>query len=178
MMAAHEVLHSLALAHPDPEELLRLANARLHSLRKRGYGQRGGSFVALAYLAFPPASGTIRYSLAGQPPPLIRRPSGAVDELQMPSHRLPLGAFKLGGHQLLETSLTPEDLLIGYSDGVVDARDPDGEAFGEQRLHSTLREAPVEPQGAVNWLLEALEDFTRGHVPYDDVTIVAARWRG
>ncbi len=178
MMAAHEVLHSLALAHPDPEELLRLANARLHSLRRRGYGLRGGSFVALAYLAFLPTSGTIRYSLAGQPPPLIRRGSGAVDEVRMPSHRLPLGAFRVGGHQLLETALAPEDLLIGYSDGVVDARDPSGEAFGEQRLHSTLCDCPGEPEGAVAWLLESLEGFTRGHVPYDDVTIVAARWRG
>ena len=35
MMATHEVLNALALAHPDPEELLRLANERLYRLAMR-----------------------------------------------------------------------------------------------------------------------------------------------
>jgi serine phosphatase RsbU (regulator of sigma subunit) len=178
MMAAHEVLHSLALVHADPEELLRLANARLHSLRRRGDGIRGGSFVALGYLAFSPNSGGLRYSLAGQPPPLIRRSGGCVEELTLPDHRLPLGALSFGGHQVLDQHLEPGDLLLAYSDGVVDARSPDGEFFGEDRLNGTLLESPRDPKAAVNWILEALEEFTQGHVPYDDLTLVAARWLG
>src|SRR4029453_8290412 len=43
MMAAKEALHALAMAHHDPEELMRLANLRLHELGNR-------SFVALGYL--------------------------------------------------------------------------------------------------------------------------------
>jgi serine phosphatase RsbU (regulator of sigma subunit) len=178
MMAAHEVLHALALTHPDPEELLRLANARLSGLRRRGAGIRGGSFVALGYLSFVPHSGTVRYSLAGQPPPLLRRAAGQLEELRMPDHRVPLGAFRFGGHQLLETRLEPTELLLAYSDGVVDARSPDGEFFGEERLRQALQECPGEPSRAVNWVLEAVEEFTRGHLPYDDLTVVAARRLG
>ena len=76
---------------------------------------------------------------------------------------------------MLEVSLGSEDLLLAYSDGVVDARSPDGEFFGEDRLNAALLEAPGEPQAAINWVMEALEGFTEGHVPYDDVTLVAAR---
>jgi serine phosphatase RsbU (regulator of sigma subunit) len=175
MMAAHEVLHSLALAHPGPEELLRLANARLHTLRRRGYGVHGGSFVALGYLAFVPESGVLTYSLAGQPPPLVRRENGEIEELRMPDHRLPLGALSFGGHQVLETSLGIHDLVLAYSDGVVDARSPDGEEFGERRLQRALGSSPNEPQAAIDWVLAAIEEFTRGQVPYDDVTLVVAR---
>jgi sigma-B regulation protein RsbU (phosphoserine phosphatase) len=178
MMAAHEVLHSLALVHSDPEDLLRIANARLHSLRRRGDGIRGGSFVALGYLSFAPSSGTLRYSLAGQPPPMICRSTGQVEELALPDHRLPLGALSFGGHQVLNASLDPGELLMAYSDGVVDAQSPHGDFFGEDRLSAALQECPREPQAAVNWILEALEAFTQGHVPYDDVTLVAARWVG
>jgi len=175
MMAAHEVLHSLALTHRDPEELLRLANARLHALRRRERGARGGSFVALGYLAFSPECGTLRYSLAGQPPPLIRRAAGSIEALRMPDHRVPLGALRFGGHEVLTASLAPGDLLLAYSDGVVDAVSPDGEFFGEERLIRVLDECPAEPAQAVNWVVEALEGFTRGHTPYDDVTLVVAR---
>ncbi len=178
MMAAHEVLHSLALVHANPEDLLRLANARLHSLRRRREGIRGGSFVALGYLSFSQCSGNIRYSLAGQPPPIIRRSSGNVEELRLPDHRLPLGALSFGGHQVLDACLERDELLLAYSDGVVDARSPDGDFFGEDRLNSALLDGPDEPQAAVNWILEALEGFTEGHIPYDDVTLVAARWVG
>jgi serine phosphatase RsbU (regulator of sigma subunit) len=176
MMAAHEVLNTLALAHPDPEELFRLANERLYSLRgDRRAGLQAGSFVALGYLAFRPSAGTLRYSLAGQPPPLLRRNETAIETLCMPDHRLPLGALKLGGHRVLEVEMAPGDLLLAYSDGVVEAQSPDGELFGEERLAAVLADSPAEsPQAAIDHVLEMIEAFTDGHTPYDDVTLLAA----
>jgi len=97
----------------------------------------------------------------------------------MPNHRLPLGALKIGGHQVLEVDLDPGDLLLAYSDGVVEAQSPDGELFGEKRLSDALRDAPrPSPQAAVNHVLEEIEAFTRGHTPYDDLTLLAAGRRG
>lgn len=98
----------------------------------------------------------------------------------MPNHRLPLGAFRSGGHQVLEVDLEPGDLLLAYSDGVVEAQSPDGRLFGEERLAEVLLEAPTtSPQAAVNHILEEIESFTCGHTPYDDVTLLAAgRSRG
>ncbi len=178
MMAAHEVLNSVALAHPEPEKLLRLANERLYSLRggSRRSEFRGSSFVALGYLGFRSGEGVLTYTLAGQPPPMVRRSSGRVECLVMPEHRLPLGAMRFGGHRLLETRLEEGDLVVAYSDGVVEAQSPDGDFFGEDRLAQILEKAPENPQAAVNYVLEEIDAFTCGHRPYDDVTLLAAAW--
>jgi len=109
---------------------------------------------------------------------LIRRAAGGIETLKMPDHRVPLGALSFGGHKVLSTWMEPDDLLLAYSDGVVDAVSPEGEFFGEERLLRVLDECPSEPAQAVNWVIEALEGFTRGHTPYDDVTLVAARRTG
>jgi sigma-B regulation protein RsbU (phosphoserine phosphatase) len=178
MMAAHEVLNSVALAHPEPEKLLHLANERLYTLRgtRQRTEIRGGSFVALGYLGFRAGEGGFSYTLAGQPPPMVRRRSGAVECLQMPDHRVPLGALRVGGHQILEGDLEAGDLIVAYSDGVVEAQSPDGDFFGEERLSQVLAESPDDPQEVVNFLLEEIESFTGGHTPYDDVTLLAASW--
>lgn len=169
MMAASEVLHALALSHPEPEELFRLANRRLYDIADR-------SFVALGY--FTPngsdaGGGRLRYLLAGQPQPLKRSLDGGIVELALPAHRLPLGALATGGHGGLETDLAPGELLLAYSDGVVEAQDPAGDPFGQERLEAVLRAAAAEPQAVVDAVLGALDEFTRGEPAYDDVTLLA-----
>jgi serine phosphatase RsbU (regulator of sigma subunit) len=166
MMAAYEILHSLAMTHPQPDRLLALANRRLYQLRHR-------SFVALGYLAAAGPNQPLRYTVAGQPSPLRRRVDGAVEELPAPLHRLPLGALDKGEYTILETTVDAGELILAYSDGVVDTRSPDGEFFGEARLRQCLALAPAEPAAAIPYLLQTLEDFAQGQAPYDDLTLVA-----
>ena len=194
MMAASEVLHSLALTHRDPEKLFHLANRRLYEMRSRSLGR---SFVAVGYFApcadgfavdgngngaspgdadagaAATAAGNLAYLLAGQPQPLKRRAGGAVEVLPFPEHRLPLGALDRGGFSALTTHLDPGDLVLGYSDGVVEAQSPEGELFGQERLEEILRGESATPQALVDEILAALERFTRGEAPYDDVTLLA-----
>jgi sigma-B regulation protein RsbU (phosphoserine phosphatase) len=178
MMAAHEVLNSVALANPEPSRLLRLANERLYALRgvREQSEIRGGSFVALGYLGFCAGEGTVSYTVAGQPPPLVRRRSGEIECLKMPDHRVPLGALRIGGHQMMEADLEPGELIVAYSDGVVEAQSPEGDFFGEDRLTRALAGAPPDPNEAISFLLEEIESFTGSHTPYDDVTLLAASW--
>jgi serine phosphatase RsbU (regulator of sigma subunit) len=171
MMAASEVLHSLALTHRDPETLFHLANHRLYEIG-------GRSFVAVGYFApdgHPSGNGsaTLSYLLAGQPQPLKRSGDGRIEELPFPEHRLPLGALDRGGFRTLQARLEPGDLVLAYSDGVVEAQSPDGELFGQERLEEVLRGAPAEPQSVVDGVLAAVQRFTRGSEPYDDITLLA-----
>ncbi|HXT20091.1 MAG TPA: PP2C family protein-serine/threonine phosphatase, partial [Thermoanaerobaculia bacterium] len=161
----HEVLHSLALTDRGPEELLALANRRLYQLRRR-------SFVALGYIAAA-APGRLRYVLAGQPGLLLRRTDGRVEELPLCRHRVPLGALAEGDYALAEVAVGPGELVLGYSDGVLDARAPAGDFFGAERLAAALAGAPAEPAAAIDSILAQLAAFTRGEDPYDDVTLVA-----
>lgn len=166
MMAAHEALQSLALTHRDPETLFELANRRLH-----GVGGKK-SFVALAYLAASD-NGGIEYMMAGQPQLLVRSRDGAVRGLPFQEHRLPVGALKDGRYVLSQAPLEPGDLVLGYSDGVIEAQSPSGEFFGDERLAETLSAAPGEPEAAVAAVLDAVGRFSRGSEPYDDITLVA-----
>jgi sigma-B regulation protein RsbU (phosphoserine phosphatase) len=166
MMAAYEILHSLALTAPHPEELVRLANRRLYEL------QRGG-FVALGYLTSNRTNDGIVYLMAGQPQPLKRTLEGEVVELPLGRHRLPLGAMMAEQHRVLEEAVAPGELVLGYSDGVVEATSPEGEFFGSERLCAVLRESPADPHEVVSRVLAAVERFTRGNELYDDMTLVA-----
>jgi len=172
MMAAHEVLHALAITASDPAELLDLANQRLYALRRSSTVLSRGSFVAIGYVECAPQRGVLRYTLAGQPPPLVRRRNGSVEELRMPPHRIPLGALPRGGYQVLEMAMEPGELLLAYSDGAVDAMNPEGEFFGEGRLAEVLEKAPPDPEKVIAIVLEAIDRFTAGRAPYDDITLV------
>lgn len=172
MMAAYEVLNSLALTARDPEELLDLANQRLYRLGNK-------RFVALGYFASEResenGSGRLSYVLAGQPEPLKKHLDGSVTELELPEHRLPLGALTTSRYQKMEVPVLPGELILGYSDGVVEARSPRGEFFGVRRLTEVLEQAPNEPREVVRRVLEAVDRFTHGQEPYDDLTLIVLR---
>ncbi len=166
MMAAHEALYALALTRPRPADLFALTNRRLYELGKR-------SFVALGYFAAGAGGRSLRYLVAGQPPPLLRRHAGEVRELPLPEHRIPIGALPGGVYRELEHPIEPGDVVLGYSDGVTDARSPDGDFFGYDRLREVIASSPADARGMVENVLEAVGDFTRDGVQYDDVTLVA-----
>lgn len=170
MMAAHEVLHSLALTERSPERLFELANRRLYALGKRR------SFVALAYLAAV-EDGRIDYVLAGQPEPLLRRADGSLCELTPPLHRIPLGGLADGTYRVRSEKIGPGDVLLCYSDGVTDAVNADGEIFGFERLRRIVEENHSGPRELVHELIAAIDVFVGGADPYDDITLIALRRR-
>lgn len=73
-----------------------------------------------------------RLSAAGHPPPLVIRATGTVDLVEL---RGPLlGVLPNGRWVDADITLAPGDTLVLYTDGVTEARDDDGELFGEARL--------------------------------------------
>lgn len=164
MMAAHEALHALAITHPLPGELFTLANRRVYALGRR-------NFVALGY--FWAEAESLRYAIAGQPPPIVRRRDGRIEELPLPVHRIPVGALPEGRYETLTAVIEPGDLVVGYSDGVTDARSPSGELYEVDRLRAVIAASPPDPDAVVANILEAVDVFTRGTTQYDDLTLVA-----
>lgn len=169
MMAAYEILASLAMTASGPEELLELANQRLYRLGKK-------NFVALGYLSPSGDGAGLDYLLAGQPQPLLKNRDG-VRELPLPEHRIPLGGLPYGAYRRQTAPVEPGDLVLGYSDGVLDARSPTGEFFGSERLFDVVEASPARPDVLVQRILDAIDDFTCGHEPYDDLTLVAVSRR-
>ena len=90
---------------------------------------------------------------------------------------MPLGLMEDMEYIQEEVTLTPGSRLVLYSDGLVEAHNPQGEMFGFPRLHAELECAP-ENQPLIDLLLQKLEAFTGpGWEQEDDVTFVTLEYR-
>jgi sigma-B regulation protein RsbU (phosphoserine phosphatase) len=119
-------------------------------------------------------SGALRYANAGHNPPLLVRAGGAVEELAATG--VPIALLPGAAYEAREARLAPGDLLILYTDGIVEANNPEGEEYGNERLSELCRRHRQATCTDIAAALEAdLEAFVRG-VPFaDDRTLVMAR---
>jgi serine phosphatase RsbU (regulator of sigma subunit) len=130
---------------------------------------------ATAFLgALETATGRLRYTNAGHNPPLVLRAAGAPQELDATG--VPIGLLPQAVYAAGETVLAPGDVLVLYTDGLVEANDPEGNEYGLERLKEVCRCGRGESSAALAKLIaQDLEDFARG-VPFaDDRTLVVAR---
>jgi serine phosphatase RsbU (regulator of sigma subunit) len=137
---------------------------------------RGEGFVTGVLAEIDPVTGRLRYLSAGHPEPLLMR-AGRVVKTLAGGRRLPFGR---GGAELTiaEEALQPGDWLVLHTDGVTQARDPQGTTFGRERLVDLLeREAAAAhpPPETVRRVTRAVLEHQRG-VLQDDATVLLARW--
>ncbi len=128
------------------------------------------AFVA----ALAVAGGGLRYANAGHNPPLLVRAGGAVEELGATG--VPIALLAGAEYEAGESRLEPGDLLVLYTDGIVEAANPEDEEYGIERLAELCRRHRLAACAEIAAALEAdLEAFVRG-VPFaDDRTLVMAR---
>ncbi|MEO6193036.1 MAG: SpoIIE family protein phosphatase [Thermoanaerobaculia bacterium] len=120
------------------------------------------------------ATGRLRYTNAGHNPPLVLRAAGTAEELG--STGVPLGLLPQATYRAGETILGPGDILVLYTDGLVEAADPEANEYGLDRLREVCLCGRAEACAALAEVLARdLEAFARG-VPFaDDRTLVLAR---
>jgi serine phosphatase RsbU (regulator of sigma subunit) len=86
---------------------------------------------------------------------------------------MPLGLMPGMSYEENETVLAPGQSVLFYTDGLVEAHDPQGEMFGPPRVRSLLAEYPTDTNGLNALLLEELGRFTgEGWEQEDDITLL------
>ncbi len=69
-----------------------------------------------------------------------------------------------------------EDLLVLFTDGIIDARDPAGDRLGEEKVLAVISENRAKrPEEILRKVFEMLEDFTGGSPSADDLTLLLLR---
>jgi sigma-B regulation protein RsbU (phosphoserine phosphatase) len=143
---------------------------RVNLMLKRTSAPRMHMTLAVALL--DRISGTAVVATAGHPPALIRRRGGTVEEVG--SGAFPLGAMEDARYVENRVEIGPGDVLLLYSDGLVETMDPTGDQFGWERL-TALLEGLGEGLSAAQVreaVLREVWDFKDAAPQVDDVTMV------
>jgi sigma-B regulation protein RsbU (phosphoserine phosphatase) len=132
---------------------------------------QGARFITLVLAEADGSTGEIRYVNAGHNPPFLLRRSGTIDQLT--EGGLLLGIRDKEEYATGTCTLGPGEILLFYSDGVTEARNPAGEEFGEERLQEFLRKrATMGAEELTETLLAFVREFCAPAKPQDDVTVV------
>ena len=166
----HAILHAYPRLPQGPVEMLEHANAHLASKRI------ANSFVTAFLAIYDPATRRLAYARAGHHPPLVRRPGvgGVVHRLDEVGG-IPLGVLSPVRYEEAAVTLEPGQTLLLYTDGVTEARGPDGVMFGISGIEQALAACTGDPRCVVESITDPLVRHEAGVRPGDDQTIVAIR---
>lgn len=134
---------------------------------------QGGSeeFVSLCCVVFDTAAGTMRFASAGHPPAVLWH-DGEIRKLSSTGPLLTLDPKAT--YTSREIELRPGDLVLMYTDGLIEAR-AGQQLFGDDRVAQLVRRDPGQQATVLcKSLLEAARDFSAAPIG-DDVAILAIR---
>ena len=161
------VFRSLAREHPEPSELMRIANQVVLDEVEEG------KFVTMLYLTLDPATGELACSGAGHPEPRVVRPDGAVEELE--AHGLALGIAPDQQYPEARTTLEPGASVVLFTDGVVESR-VGAELYGKVRLDRLLGEQrALRAQQLARAVVEDSRAFAGGGLADDSAVVVVKK---
>ena len=137
----------------------------------------GSRFATAAIARLHLDTGQLRWVNAGHPAPLIVRNGALLDPGPCKPHP-PLG-LQVRKPDVCVTQLHPGDRVVLYTDGIVEARSPEGEFFGEDRLADFIDRAAADGDPApetLRRLMRRVLDHQADHLQ-DDASIVLLEWR-
>src|SRR5215207_1028486 len=129
-------------------------------------------FVTCFYAVLDPESGLLSYANAGHDLPYLHH-DGEAKELR--ARGMPLGLMSSMGYEEMELVLEGGETVLFYSDGLVEAHDPEGEMFGFPRLRALVAEH-AEERSLGAFLMEELYSFVgEGWEQEDDITLLTLK---
>jgi phosphoserine phosphatase RsbU/P len=135
-------------------------------------------FVSLFWCYFDPVHSVLSYINAGHLPPLLVRQSaeGGFEVQRLDRGGPVLGILPGATYEQTQVSVLPGDLLVVYSDGIMEAANSLDEEFGEERILAGIEEnwagSPTEICDAI---LAKVRLFIGKELPHDDQTLMVVR---
>jgi serine phosphatase RsbU (regulator of sigma subunit) len=133
-------------------------------------------FITLSLSVFDLTNNQLTFASAGHFPMMIRRADGRIEEFGSEISGFPLGIMPESSYQQMSVNLNVGDVAVIYSDGVTDARSPQGELYDSKDNHRLLRrvaESAGGPAAIGKAVLQEIREFSAGlEQQADDITLV------
>ena len=170
MALSRTTIRNLALRGRAPVDVITWANRHIQE------DSQSDMFLTVFYAELDTRDGRLTYANAGHNPPLLWRAAEGRFDLLHPTCPL-LGVLPDLTVEVVETWLAPGDVLVLYTDGIVEAFDRDYAEFGRVRLEqtvgavmSTRPDADADTVRAA--IIAAVDDFGGGAAQSDDKTLL------
>jgi serine phosphatase RsbU (regulator of sigma subunit) len=159
-----------AAASPEPQAIATGVNRELCRMSS------GAPLASLFLAQLDPATGRLDYCSAGHPPTLLLRADGQLELLSEGGTLL--GAVPEASFGRGRVELRAGDVMLAYSDGILESRNNADQEFGYQRIEAQLRLARTGSADAVLFsVLGAVQDFAAPRHLIDDTSLVVVRRR-
>lgn len=139
--------------------------------------EESGMFVTVFYSEFHPEGKCINVNGGHNPPALFHAATREVE--YMPTGGRALGWFPGNPFEATHVQLQKGDVIVYYTDGLTEAENPAGEAYGEDRLATAIKEVAGESALAIrDYILKHVDVFCDGNPPFDDITMLVVKYKG
>jgi sigma-B regulation protein RsbU (phosphoserine phosphatase) len=165
------ILRSLAPQHLSPATMLAALNDQLQERKL------DSQYVTMLMAVWDDSNQTLQIANAGSVQPLfVSSGSNGPDVKTIQAEGFPLGLFPNAEYEEFTLSTRSGDLIVFFSDGIVDAVNDAGEMFGDERLNAVLKsQTHATAASTVDAILKAVTDFQAGTDHFDDETVVVLR---
>jgi sigma-B regulation protein RsbU (phosphoserine phosphatase) len=135
---------------------------------------RPDHFMTLFLALLDPRAGTLSYGNAGHLPPMGIEPGGRIYELEATDPAINIVDWK--DYTICERALEPGEVLLLYTDGLIEAESPQGEPYSMERLRSSFARRSQAPLDRIRReIFDEVEAFSGRAHPQDDRTLVLLR---
>ena len=133
-----------------------------------------GMFATMFFGMLDTATGRLSYVNGGHEAPVILSPQGQITA-RLGATGLPIGVLPDGEFGIEQVDLAPGDILVSYTDGVPEARDPDRAFYTEKRLLALLERPATSAEALLDRILDAVGAHIADADQFDDITMLAVR---
>jgi len=170
MALSRTLIRTIAIDGRSPSRAIARANDLILA------DARAGLFVTAVYAILEPESGQVTFVNAGHMPPLLVRAGDGGEVALIKTHGMAMGV-QLGNEVPEETiGLNPGDVLVLYTDGVIEATDNKQGMFGRERLIEVVQQHRGQSATQLVEMIDAaIGAFAGDAAQFDDLTVLVAK---
>jgi serine phosphatase RsbU (regulator of sigma subunit) len=177
-VVGHGIAAALLMAKLSGETRFALASnadpvAAFNRINRNLSNMNLDKFVTAVMGLFDTRTNQVTFVSAGHMPPVLRRASGAIEELQIEGAGLPLGILDDTEYGASTFDISEGDVFLLYTDGVNESMNADGQILRTEGILDELKQSQAKtPEAIGNVVYNTVKRFVNGGPQHDDICFV------